>query len=261
MDSHNINALSDYFFHCRNEGVADGQLARPSSLVDAYYIQHSNYGRLGVIGGWKLGGCSSTSRDFFGIENVYYGPIFAENIFRYDSKIYIPRNIDSVIGELEIVFRLSDSIVGYKKDEMSEDKIISYISSVSAAVEMPRVIFPITRDCIFTVIADQCVTGWLVLGHEHSIDCFRMDTTENLFAILSGDNRQLLSGKSGDIIGGPLTAFRDFIKLAQQHNLDLLPGQVVSTGAFSICDKLPFNTRLQANFDCLGEFDFIINQL
>ncbi|MGY3894013.1 hypothetical protein [Aeromonas enterica] len=254
-----LDNLSDYFFSCRNEGDFGAQLAKPKDLIEAYYIQHSNYARLGEIGGWKLGGCSPASREFFNVEDIYYGPIFKDKIYSYKSIINAGPCQENFWGELEVVFRFSVAIADYLDFEVTSDNAQKYIMSVFPAIEMPRFMFQVSNDSLAMIIADQCVSGGLVLGNEVFFNKDILSSTANILATLVSAQDDILDGESRDIIGGPFNAFCDFLKLAQQHKLNLCPGQYISTGAFSTCKRLPFNSLLQADFGALGNFEFSIN--
>lgn len=259
MTSSILENLSDYFFSGRKKGHFGELLAKPKDLIEAYHIQHSNYARLGEIGGWKLGGCSSTSRDFFNVKSIFYGPIFKDSIYSYKSISHAAPCQENFLGELEIVFRFSGDINDYLDFEVTPDKVIKYILSVFPAIEIPKVMFPISNDSLPIIVADQCVSGWLILGDEVPFNEAVLNSTNSVLATVVSRNNCIMDGESSGIIGGPFNAFCDFLKLAQRHKLKLAPGQYVATGAFSTCKKLPFNSLLQADFGVLGSFEFTIN--
>ncbi|HDX8352436.1 TPA: hypothetical protein RQM97_000362 [Aeromonas dhakensis] len=259
MNYKKLDKLSNDLFFLR-KGANFGEIInKPKNLTEAYYIQHSNYARLGEVGGWKLGGSTSASRNFFNVDGIYYGPIFKEFIYSYKSIIHISPCDKVCLGELEIVFYLSSEIERYMEKEVLHDNAIKYIASFFPAIEMPNVMFPIHNDSLAVVVADQCVSGWLILGDEIPFSEDVLKSTNNVLATLVSNKNCILNGTSSEIIGGPFNVFCDFLKLAQKHRLKLCPGQYVATGAFSKCESLPLNSLLKADFSGLGSFYFTIN--
>jgi len=239
-------------------GGSDIPLINPKDLNDAYGIQHVNYHRLGKIGGWKLGGCSQASRAFFNVDHVYYGPIFEREIYQNEITVSMRDNTAETVGELEVAFRLSDSISDYLDNTINITSISKYIRSVAPVIEMPWLSFPINSDSLPMVIADQCVSGGLVVGDELVVEHDLLNSMNNLEAELLCADSAILTGNTNDLIGGPLSIFCEFIQVAQSHKLNLQPNQIVSLGAFSVCGKIPRNHELKANFGSLGSFSFLI---
>ncbi|MDA9981750.1 hypothetical protein N9H39_03235 [Gammaproteobacteria bacterium] len=253
---------AEYFLKARQQNKTQQpfqfESKTPASLAEAYAIQHHNYSNIGQSKGWKLGGTTSLTQAMFDTNATYYGPIYQASIYESKNPIELPDWMNNPRGEAEVCFELSDKVKGLSDTTMDEIDISEFIVNIMPSIELPWSVFPLPAAGLNVLIADQCGTGALVFGD-------RLPYSSTHFPSLSGEvmisstSGLLTEGSIEDILAGPLTALADFLRLAQQHQLQIKSGDFVATGGCTPCIELPLNRKITVDMTILGEFSFILN--
>lgn len=226
----------------------------PTTLNTAYNLQHLQIENLD-IGAWKLGGTTSFTRELFGVDTAYYGPIDAASTFVDVQTIPIDPKIKIAKGEAEVAFTLSSKIADLESYDSNE--VNQYISHVSPSIELPWTLLDLPKDGVNALVADCCASGALIVGKPIQWNEALTHKLKGKVQVSEGIDL-VTEGNVENIIDGPLFALNEFLSLAQKHKLPLKPGQLVATGGCTSCEVLAFNKNIKVNFESIGEFDFIL---
>lgn len=247
--------ISDFYLHSRRSGNVVGELQKPSSLMQAYEIQKRNSLELGAVLGWKLGATTLNTQNLFSTKDVCYGAICQPEVMPAGADLILPEKINYPVGEIEVCFRLSDRVEDIAEYDFQNISIHAFIEAVVPSIELPWSSLPLPDAGLEVLVADSCASGALIIGSE-------LQWKKNVEKLLAGPvvlhdkNETLAKGVVENILGGPLMALTDFLKLSQQHSLALMPGQLVATGGCTPCVKLPRGRSLYVEFEQLGAFSF-----
>ena len=240
---------------CRRLGKVNVKNYTPESLEQAYSIQKLNRLNEHDIAAWKLGGTTEATRKLFKTGSVYYGGLNLPRVFSPKKGLSLPKNIKAPAGEAEVCFRLSEKIRNLSNLDVDTLPISDFVASVAPSIELPWSPFPLPDSGLKVLVADHCAAGALVIGEEQTLSM--LDINSGAVTIKCSKAQLLAEGDMANVIGGPVTALRDFLKLAQQHKLELQPGQWVATGGCTPCVALPFNELITVTFGGgLGSFSF-----
>lgn len=247
--------ISDFYLHSRRFGNIVGELQKPSTLMQAYEIQKRNSLELGVVLGWKLGATTLNTQKLFSTQEMCYGAIYQPGVLPAGEDLILPEKINHPVGEIEVCFRLSDRVKDMAEFDFQNRSIHAFIETVVPSIELPWSSLPLPDAGLEVLVADSCASGALIVGSELQWQ----EEVEKLLAgpvILRDEHETLAKGVVENILDGPLMALTNFLKLSQQHNLALIPGQLVATGGCTSCVKLPRGKSLYVEFEQLGEFSF-----
>jgi 2-keto-4-pentenoate hydratase len=232
------------------------------SLDDAYRIQKSNIGKLGVVAAWKLGGTTLATRNAFNTTKTYLGPIFDGAVFKSMEldKVSYPRGTPK--GEVEIYFRLNHYALTYAEETFEEARVLECISGFGLCVEFPWSVFELPREGLSILVADCCASGSLAIGptmpKEQYLKLSKLETVS-----LSSNSKLIAEAPISTIVDGPLSALHDFLLLVSEYQLPIENGQLVATGGITPCVDLPIETRINvASSDptSLPEFTFCVKE-
>ena len=223
---------------------------RPQSLADGYAIQDAFVAAWGrPVAGWKVGCTALETQRLFGIEEPFYGPVFAEVVFR--SPAELPAADFALRGiECEFAFQLAAEFE--EREEPYElEEVAERVSAPIPAIEIvsPRLDHP-TRYGAPAAIADCGINGALVLGAP-TLEWQALDLAAHAVR-LEIDGEPRAEGTGALVLGHPLNVLTWFVNRSTASGRTLPSGQIVSTGTTTGLVTLEPGQRARADFGILG---------
>lgn len=228
---------------------------RPQTLADGYAIQDAFVGAWGQpVAGWKVGCTALETQRLFGTEEPFYGPVFADVVYRSPAELPAARSALRGI-ECEFAFQLAADFEpreqAYELEEAAER-----VSAPIPAIEVvsPRLDHPI-RYGAPSAIADCGVNGALVLGAA-ALDWRELDLATHLVR-LEIDGERKVEGTGALVLGHPLNVLTWFVNRYTATGRTLPAGQIVSTGTTTGLVILEPGQTAVADFGNLGTIELM----
>ena len=231
---------------CRDKCVQTNfkALGQNPNLSDAYFFVKQYLScHKPTISAWKLGGTNNYTQKLFNVEEAYFGPLFANEIFFIENgKGNLPK-LSLLKGEAELALRLSDFGAENLNSESQDANLI--FDAWSVAIEFPYSVFSDLPEAgVAALIADRCAAGALVLGPIQK----GLPSKEFTIAIeVNGQQRS--AGSQDDMLLHPTDAALAFRNLAFEYGFDLRAGQWISTGGLTSCLRLTKDDILTLEYD------------
>lgn len=221
---------------------------RPETLREAYDIQQavrivSNKGL------WKLGGVNLGTQTIFNTRKVYYGHVsdirfFAANVLHLNSEV-------AINGEVEVAVRISSGLV----DFLEHDQADQLFDLMCAALECPySAIVDMPGHGLNTLIADNCAAGLAVLGRPIPFSEAHFQRPKKVSYAIDDQSIEL---DTDEIIGGPVEAALDFLRLARDLGEPLQAGQWISTGGCTPCLEIKPTSKVRVSVQGLPELELV----
>jgi 2-oxo-3-hexenedioate decarboxylase len=215
--------------------------SRPAGLTldDSYRIIALLNRRFEARGDKRLGRkIGFTNRTIWQQYNVY-APIWG---YIYDSTVHdlsntpslpLPRFTEPRI-EPEVVFGLRRA----PASDMDETALLSCVDWIAHGFEIVQSIFPQWKFSAADTVAANGVHGALLIGPRHKIGSQVAEWEKVLSAFeidLLCDGRIIDHGRSGNVLGGPVSALRHLVDLLARDEINppLAGGEVVTTGTLT----------------------------
>ena len=228
----------------------------PADESEAYEIQTAVTQRRGQeIVGWKIGATSAFAQEYLSCDGPFAGPVFAGTVHHDGAELPVA-GLHNPMAEPEIALTLGHGLLA-AKGPFSANDIEAAVASARPSIELVGGCFPDISTCGYrSVIADQGANQGLVLGAERTdwreLD---LDTVNCSFVI---DGTELASGPGSAALGGPLVALGWLADHLSNRGIDLLAGQVVSTGTIAGVTPLQSGTSVKAEYGRFGSLDFTV---
>jgi 2-oxo-3-hexenedioate decarboxylase len=224
---------------------------RPRSLADGYAIQAAFIDAFGVpVSGWKIGCTSEVAQRMLGVEEPFFGPVFAPAILTSPATTRAA-DFHMTALECEFAFRLGHALPA-SGGPYDRDRVIRAIDAVIPAIEIIS-----TRFEAFAtaggpqIVADCGANGALVLGEpDPDWEDLELDSHPVALAI---DDRPQAEGSGSAVLGHPLNAMIWFVNHFIEQAGDLAAGLVVSTGTCTGLTPIVAGQSARADFGNLGE--------
>ncbi len=215
-------------------------------LNSAYEIQKNLVESLNKrVGGWKIGGSNFASHKLFNSKEIFYGPIFKENI-------YLKRDLEKIDwnfpGEIEICFKIKKDI-----NQLDLNDRISIIESLSIGIEFPRSSFAKISN-LPSLVSDLCSSGSLLVLKEAPISdlVFCKPIELSIFDA----KKELFYFSSKNLLKDPLNIFKDFLSIFESNNGTFFGGEYIATGGISDCFVFPHSKNLSIKSNMFPTISF-----
>lgn len=173
------------------------------------------------IGAWKLGGTTPLTQEIFNVSELYFGPLYKDEVYPAQSRI--TGALTECKVELEIACRI---------DPEARD-----LDAWCLSAEMPSSgIRDLPDHGVTALIADRCAAGVLVLGEALPISSIS-EAPQRADLVLEGET--LTSGGLPGLVDAPLSIARKFLTRARALGFTPEPGQWIATGGMSPCVPVP----------------------
>ena len=185
--------------------------------------------------GWKIGFTNRTIWDEYGVHAPIWGPIYDSTVrgFAPGEMLSCPlAGLAEPRVEPEIVLRVAAS----PDPGMDERELLACIDAVGHGFEIVRSVFPGWRFAAADTVAAFALHGRYCHGPLNPIAAANRDDwfrrlADFEIALFRGGS-EIDRGVAANVLGGPLSAFRHFVRGLAEHptKLGLRPGDLVTTG-------------------------------
>lgn len=208
----------------------------PATLAGAYA---AGLAQAAQVAAWKIGGANPWSRAVFDNTEVFFGPLTPAEV-AFDTARLAVAGLHAPLAEPEIMLELADPGNGALEQAFAR---------MGLGFEIPASVLPAPVKTMLTgQIADRAGAGALWVG---AVRRFDRELLETPFASVFRHNGGApVAGGGGNIIGGPLGAVRDFLRLARHYGMPLRNGQWIATGGVNPAVAVAPGDRLE--FEALG---------
>lgn len=227
----------------------------PVTLEQAEAVQDAMVASLGPVGAWKLGATHHTGLAKMNIPRFFCGALPVSRLAVGGGTV--KGNWQNTVGvECEYAFRFSRDIE--PGADISVEAVRQSIAAVHAAFEIPGTRYSGKLGCHggFANIADDGLSGWLVVGEEIARSDF--DSLADRPVRLVVDGEVACEGTAGqriDDFAYPLLA--KFAELATGRGYTIRAGQFVVTGSCNGYTQVPLGVPVKGDFGGLGQVDAV----
>lgn len=180
------------------------------------------------IAAWKLGGTTHSTKALFNVDQLYFGPLYAQEIYGHGDRVDLTLAESKV--EIELAARINASVDGADSWCLCAELPSSPIADMPSAGAS-------------ALVSDRCAAGALVLGPQ--ADTSYANGLASADAIeLRVNGTCVASGSLSALTTLPHAIVRDFLHLAPQHGFHPQPGQWIATGGLTPCVEVPRHAHI-----------------
>ena len=245
--------LAELLWNARVEGtlVDPEQVELPGDVPTAYAVQDAigEIAEAEVIG-FKLGATSEAALKALGIEQSFYGPMYAQYSHRSGDKVPLP-TAHKILLETELAVGLGSDLPP-RDAAYAEADVRAATAWIAPALELvaTRLDIELAGNGVL-LIADGGVNADFVLG-ERTDDLQRFDLTQHR-AVLEINGKEAATGHTGmSIFGDPLSAGAWLANHSNLRSRGLKRGDVITTGTCTGMLPLATGDRAEADLGELG---------
>ncbi len=180
------------------------------------------------IAAWKLGGTTHSTQALFNVDQLYFGPLYSQELYGHGDRVDLTLAESKV--EIELAARISPSCDGADAWCLCAELPSSPIADMPSAGAS-------------ALVSDRCAAGALVLGPQTN--------TSYANGLASADALELRVNGTPMATGGlsaltalPHAIVRDFLQLAPTHGFYPQPGQWIATGGLTPCVEVPRDAHI-----------------
>ncbi|CUI01669.1 hypothetical protein [Leisingera aquaemixtae] len=213
--NHLVSALQD----ARAKGEAARITAQdlPRAVEEAYAAGLS---QAPEVAAWKIGGANPWSRQVFANAEVFFGPLTPREV-AVGTDVLSLAGLHAPLAEPELMLELGDDL----EAELP-------FARMGLGFEIPASVLPDGAKSLLTgQMADRAGAGALWIGAVQPFDAARCGAA--FVSHFRRNGAAAAEGGSGNIIGGPVGAAKEFLALARRHGMPLAQGQWIATGGLS----------------------------
>lgn len=228
-------------------------------LTDAYRVAARVIERRMARGerpvGWKIGFTNRTIWDEYGVHAPIWGPIYDSTLRHIDpAGGPVPCSLDGLVEpriEPEIAFRIAQP----PRPGMDERELLACIDAVAHGFEFVQSLYPAWRFQASDTVAAFALHGRYWCGPLAPVAPAGRDgwlaRLADFEIVLSRDGKEIDRGVAANVLDGPLSALRRFIRGLAENPLPigLRPGDLVTTGtvtrAFPIAPGERWSTQVR----------------
>ncbi len=220
----------------------------PATVDEAYRVaSHLTQGR-GRTAGWKIGATAPAGQGALGLDEPFYGRVFAESVYR--SPALVPA-VKRVFGfEPEPAFVIGRTLMPRVEPYTSAD-LRGAVAAFAPALE---IVWPAFEQPMqvggLCLIADNGVNAGAVLGDAKPVPA--ADELRDLHVRVMVDGVETATGRADRALGDPLAALVWLANTLRTHGLALEQGQFVCVGALTPPTSLRPGSRVEADFGRYG---------
>lgn len=235
-----------------SDGMPDFDLVQAYDVAAAILRARTAQGERPA--GWKIGFTNRTIWDEYGVHAPIWGPIYDTTIMAAEAAgepvTLDPERFVEPRIEPEIVFRIAAT----PQPQMDERDLIGCIDAVAHGFEIVQSVYPDWRFAPADTAAAFGMHGALVVGPFAPVTAETrrrwLDELARFEIALSCNAREVDRGQGANVLGGPLSALRHFVRGLAERPIGrgIEPGDLITTGtvtrAFPVAAGETWSTRL-----------------
>lgn len=225
---------------------------RPEGTADAYAIQDTMVAARGEpVAGYKIGATNPKVQDYMGIDEPFYGRIFASGV--HDSPAMLSAGAFNFrLIEPEFAFRLGSDLPA-RAAAYTAEEVAGAVASLHPAIEVIDSAFgeAWVNAGAPSLTADNGIHGAFVLGP--GIADWRALGLATHRVALWRNGTQVEQGVGGNAMGHPLNPLAWLADQASHGGPGLRAGEVITTGVVTPFIYAEAGDDIRADFGPLGE--------
>ncbi|MGI9492373.1 MAG: 2-keto-4-pentenoate hydratase [Geminicoccaceae bacterium] len=230
---------------------------RPATRGDGYAIQtHLENMSAMPLFGWKIAATSEGGQRHIGVDGPLAGRLLAERVLQPGETPSLNGN-HMAVAEPEFAFRIGKTLAP-RKQPYDRDEVLAAVEALHLAIELPS-----SRFADFAsvgapqLIADNACTHQFLLGPVVDEAWRNRDLSQHgVTGHVAGKHRE--EGSGGAVLGDPRTALAWLANEVSSLGLDLVAGQVVTTGTCTTPLSITPGDQVIADFGDLGQVGLTI---
>jgi len=229
----------------------------PKTRDDGYAIQaYLQSSSIKPLFGWKIAATSEGGQRHIGVDGPLAGRLLAERVLSPSQAPSLKGN-HMAVAEPEFAFRM-DRTLSPRAQRYERDEVLAAVEALHLAIELPS-----SRFSDFAaiggaqLIADNACAQQFLLGQRvddmwRDLDLSRHPVTCRV------DGKVEHEGSGGAVLGDPRMALTWLVNELSSLGLDLVAGQVVTTGTSTVPLPIEPGDRVVADFGNLGQVGLTI---
>jgi len=224
-------------------------LPQALDLQLAVLDEHLDAGR--TVGGWKVGLTSEASRTKLGADERPFGFVLDERTLASGATVD-SSGIRSLSVETEMCFTVGTDIAD---PEITPDKILAYMSGVSAGFELNEARPGSVRPDFFAMVTD-CLTNWGIVAGDPVPPASAAELSATTISMTRNDE-MVFDGVSSDFVDDHAISLCCLVEQLARHGQGLVAGQKIITGAFARFPTEP-GDHWRATFSGIGDVEITV---
>ena len=215
--------------------------------IQAHYLSKSDY----PCFGWKIAATSIAGQQHIGVKGPIAGRLLKERIFGSNSVLTFGSN-RMAVAEPEFAFRMKKTLFSRIK-KYSIKEVMSGVDTLHLAIELPNSRledFSVVGD--IQLIIDNACAHEFIIGSPVNDNWLALDLSNHHVNIYTQDGR-CSEGKGSNVLGDPRVALTWLVNELSENGIDLIAGEVVTTGACAVPLAIQNGDLITADFGSLGK--------
>ncbi len=225
----------------------------PVKIGDGYRIQDAfmaSWSR--PLAGWKVGATAPKVQEVYGVEEPFYGPFYAPDIYTSPAHPHAATFPHHCI-ECEFAFRFARDLPP-RGEAYTREEVLDAVDVLIPAFELISPRFDsLLQDNVGLAAADCGLNGGLVLG-EPCQEWRDLDLATHP-VVLTVDGEQIAEGTGANVLGHPFNVLEWLANTLPKRGLGLKAGEIVSTGTCTGFHYIKPGQRALADYGALGRIE------
>ena len=215
--------------------------------IQAHYLSKSDYPSFG----WKIAATSIEGQQHIGVTGPIAGRLLKERVFGPNSVLTFGSN-RMAVAEPEFAFRMKKTLFS-RIEKYSQKEVMSGVDTLHLAIEIPNSRledFSAVGD--IQLIIDNACAHEFIIGSAVNDNWLTLDLSKHQVDIYTQD-RGFSTGKGSNVLGDPRIALTWLVNELSENGIDLIAGEVVTTGTCAPPLAIQNGDLITANFGSLGK--------
>ncbi len=246
---------ADLIWECWNSGRTISMVPEqliPETRREAYTIQSHYLSKTDYPGfGWKIAATSIAGQQHIGVTGPIAGRLLKERVFGSNSVLTFGSN-RMAVAEPEFAFRMKKTLFS-RTEKYSQKEVMSGVDTLHLAIEIPNSRledFSAVGD--IQLIIDNACAHEFIIGSPINDNWLTLDLSKHHVDIYSQDGR-CSTGKGSNVLGDPRIALTWLVNELSENGIDLIAGEVVTTGTCAPPLAIQKGDLITADFGSLGK--------
>ena len=228
-----------------------GALDLPAALDLQLAVLQQHLDTGARLGGWKVGLTSEASRTRLGADERPFGFVLADRTLQ-SGAIVDSSAVTKLSVETEMCFTVGRDV---DDPQVSPDKILDYMSGVSAGFELNEARPGAVRPDFFAMVTD-CLTNWGIVAGP-TVAPSAPQTLSATAITMERNGEQVFAGVSRDFVDDHNISLCRLVEQLARHGQQLVAGQKVITGAFARFPTEP-GDHWRASYANIGDVEITV---
>ncbi len=223
------------------------------TIEDGYGIQDAFMASWNKpLAGWKVGATAPKVQEVYGVEEPFYGPFYAPDVFASPAHPHAATFGHHCI-ECEFAFRFAHDLPA-RDEPYAREEILDAVDVIIPAFELISPRFDsLLQNNVGLAAADCGLNGGLVVGEPYA-DWRDLDLATHP-VVLAVDSEQIAEGTGANVLGHPYNVLDWLANTLPKRGLGLKAGEIVSTGTCTGFHYVEPGQLAVADYGTLGRIE------